>query len=109
MKKGPALPAFFVLLPPGEGARRADEGANFRMARMRGNDWLLHSSVAARHLLPEGEGQPNPPSPACGCHPNCGRSDCCTGQIGRVHVCTPVNNAHIIWPPVVEKKQKQQI
>src|SRR3546814_7197690 len=67
MKKGPALPAFFLLHPPGEGARRAYEGAHFRMARMRGNDWLLPSSVAARHLLPEGEGQPTPPSPACGC------------------------------------------
>ena len=49
------------LLPPGEGARRADEGLEFQA------DGSLSwagipppSSVATRHLLPEGEGKPVP-------------------------------------------------
>ncbi len=44
------------LLPPGEGARRADEGAH----RAKRRAPPVPSSVAARHLLPGGEGENMP-------------------------------------------------
>ena len=53
--------ARFSLLPPGEGAQRADEGGRIPF---RGNDAAsgksTPSSVAARHLLPVGEGKAIP-------------------------------------------------
>ena len=50
--------ARLFLLPPGEGARRADEGVEFQADGSL--SWVgiaSPSSVAARHLLPEGEGK----------------------------------------------------
>ncbi|MFT3792882.1 MAG: DNA polymerase III subunit alpha [Rudaea sp.] len=45
------------LLPPGEGARRADEGKASHETTAQKNRSVLPSSGASRHLLPEGEGK----------------------------------------------------
>src|SRR5687768_8228855 len=52
----------FSLLPPGEGARRADEGMDYQIEGQ--VPWigiLPPSSGASRHLLPVGEGNSLPP------------------------------------------------
>ena len=58
LPKALELYAFDFLLPPGEGARRADEGVDHQLLGSGPEQVSLPpSSGAARHLLPEGEGK----------------------------------------------------